>query len=305
MEKIPLKDDEEGKVNATLLKFISPNNNNKAVLYLHGYCDYFFHQHVANKFLSKGYDFYALELRKYGRSWEEYQKFNYVEDVREYYEELDFAINLIRERDHHDYVLFYAHSTGGLIASLYCEDRKNANLIDALILNSPFFEYYLPAYLKIVVSFFSFLGKYFPNKILSLDDFMGKVYRQSIHVNYHGEWNYNEKYKPYNGTPVYLGWVRAIRNAHRRFHKGLSIHIPILVMHSDKSQIKKKWSDDTMYTDIVLNVAHMKKYAHLLGDNVSIYEVRGGMHDLALSQSLVRDDFFFNLFKWLDQVQRK
>jgi alpha-beta hydrolase superfamily lysophospholipase len=50
---------------------ISSNRNlgdRRSVLYLHGYNDYFFHTHVAEKFNENNFDFYALDLRKYGRS---------------------------------------------------------------------------------------------------------------------------------------------------------------------------------------------------------------------------------------------
>jgi alpha-beta hydrolase superfamily lysophospholipase len=48
---------------------ISSNRNlgDAGVLYLHGYNDYF-HTHVAEKFNENNFDFYALDLRKYGRS---------------------------------------------------------------------------------------------------------------------------------------------------------------------------------------------------------------------------------------------
>src|SRR5690606_36880573 len=39
-----------------------------AVLYVHGFVDYFFHPHVAAALAGRGYAFYALDLRAYGRS---------------------------------------------------------------------------------------------------------------------------------------------------------------------------------------------------------------------------------------------
>ena len=38
------------------------------MLYLHGWNDYFFQTHVADYLTDLGYDFYAVELRRYGRS---------------------------------------------------------------------------------------------------------------------------------------------------------------------------------------------------------------------------------------------
>ncbi len=43
----------------------SPQNTQKAVLYIHGFIDYFFQTEMAEQFNQHGYDFYALDLRKY------------------------------------------------------------------------------------------------------------------------------------------------------------------------------------------------------------------------------------------------
>jgi hypothetical protein len=65
-ETIPLPDDAEGPVVATLVKRPASAPTTRAVLYVHGFSDYFFHVHVAELFNELGYDFYALDLRKYG-----------------------------------------------------------------------------------------------------------------------------------------------------------------------------------------------------------------------------------------------
>ncbi|GAA3180448.1 hypothetical protein GCM10020255_074200 [Rhodococcus baikonurensis] len=40
----------------------------RAVLYVHGFTDYFFQKHLAEHFAEQGYAFFALDLRKCGRS---------------------------------------------------------------------------------------------------------------------------------------------------------------------------------------------------------------------------------------------
>ena len=66
--RIPLPDDYEGSVAATLVRFAAGRAPSRAVLYLHGYVDYFFQTHMARWFVARGWSFYALDLRKYGRS---------------------------------------------------------------------------------------------------------------------------------------------------------------------------------------------------------------------------------------------
>ena len=83
LETISLKDDYEGKVIATLIKSKSNTGNRKSVLYIHGFVDYFFHPHVAQKFNDNGFDFYALDLRKYGRSLLKHQHASYCKSLDE------------------------------------------------------------------------------------------------------------------------------------------------------------------------------------------------------------------------------
>ena len=92
-ETLPLRPDDEGEVVATLVhrppRDESPTS--KAVLHVHGFADYFFQTGLADFWVARGYDFYALDLRKYGRSLRPHQTPNYVADLRAYYEELDLA----------------------------------------------------------------------------------------------------------------------------------------------------------------------------------------------------------------------
>ena len=81
--RIPLPDDYEGSVAATLVRFAAGRAPSRAVLYLHGYVDYFFQTHMARWFVARGWSFYALDLRKYGRSLEAGQTPYYCRDLHE------------------------------------------------------------------------------------------------------------------------------------------------------------------------------------------------------------------------------
>src|SRR5690554_7693600 len=71
--EIPLRPDSEGEVVATLVSRRAAEPTTRAVLYVHGYVDYFFQDHLAQFWVDEGYDFYALDLRKYGRSLRAHQ----------------------------------------------------------------------------------------------------------------------------------------------------------------------------------------------------------------------------------------
>lgn len=67
-QTINLGTDDEGPVVATLVRRRAERPSGRAVLYVHGFVDYFFQTHLADFFAERGWDFYALDLRKYGRS---------------------------------------------------------------------------------------------------------------------------------------------------------------------------------------------------------------------------------------------
>ena len=64
------------------------------MLYVHGYLDYYFQYHMGRHFAGHGRNFYALDLRKYGRSWMPHQHFNYCRRMEEYFPEMDAAIDV-------------------------------------------------------------------------------------------------------------------------------------------------------------------------------------------------------------------
>ena len=132
-ETINLDDDYEGKVSAVLVSKKAKSETNKAVLYIHGFADYFFNDILADVYNNEGYDFYALDLRKYGRSLLGHQHPNFCKDMSEYFEEMDKAISIIRDRDGHSLLILNAHSTGGLTTSLYAHERKNKNTAKFLL----------------------------------------------------------------------------------------------------------------------------------------------------------------------------
>ncbi len=135
---IPLLPDEEGPVVATLVRRPCPRPSTTAVLYIHGFVDYFFQTEMAEQYLDNGFNFYALDLRKYGRSLLPHQRPNYMTDIETYFEEISAAIDIIRRDDGNETLLINGHSTGGLIAALYAHRMRREHRIDALFLTVRF-----------------------------------------------------------------------------------------------------------------------------------------------------------------------
>lgn len=292
-------DDFEGKVIATLVRKKADQATNKAVLYIHGFIDYFFQTEMAEQFNQHGYDFYALDLRKYGRSHLPHQKFYNVREISEYDAEITQALNIIGDESH-DAVVLCGHSTGGLITTLYAVHHLNHPLIKALWANSPFYNFNMPAWKKkLALPKLSALGKYLPN--VRFPSELNKWYVPSIHKDFYGEWDFNLEWKQKSYSLVYLSFVHAIFEAQKEIQAGAKISVPTLVMHSHQTKNPKKWGKDAQTSDVILDVKGIKKYANKLQGDVTVMTIQNGLHDLVLSSAPVRQNVYGKLFNWLKQ----
>jgi alpha-beta hydrolase superfamily lysophospholipase len=296
---IELGSDDEGQVVATLVRRRSAAPSRRAVLYVHGFVDYFFQTHLADFFTERGWDFYAIDLRKYGRSLRDYQTPNFCRSLTEYFPELDEAARIIRDDDGHDQMLVAGHSTGGLITSLWAHTRGGRGIIDGLFLNSPFFDFNASWLMRRPgATVVGGISRWYPYRIVPLST-LG-LYGQSIHSDHYGEWTYELAWKPVLGFPVRAGWLEAIRRGQRRLRAGLAIDVPVLVACSTRTFKGKAWTEDVRLTDSVLDVEHIARWAPRLGPRVTIARFDGGMHDLTLSGKEVRAKVFRELGRWVD-----
>jgi len=311
VETLVLNSDYEGEVGAVLVSKKTKIKTEKAVLYIHGFADYFFNNQLADFFVEEGFDFYALDLRKYGRAILDHQHPNFCKDISEYFEEIDQAVSLIRERDLHSYLIINGHSTGGLTSSLYCHDRRKNNTINGLLLNSPWFDINESWLVKHIVMKLTYaLGRIFPYSIApkGLDaNYARSLYKESF-VEYkkkmgvyeEGLWDFNTVWKCTGKFPVYRGFLRAVRRGQKRLHRGLDIACPVLLLCSDKKGKRTNMMMPHYFnSDCVLNPDHMLKYIDGIGENIKHTIIKDGMHDLALSQKAVREKYFEEVRRWL------
>lgn len=298
---IDLPNEDDGDLCATLVRTLPVVESPTAILYIHGYNDYFFQEAMARRLNDSMYNFYALDLRRYGRSLSSENMAFQVEELYNYFDEISQAINIVREESSADEVILMGHSTGGLIASLYACEQEDMSLprVDGLILNSPFLDMNLsPIMENIVLPIASALGRYMSLLELSTDS--STAYFESLDSAHQGEWAYDTELKMPSGIPTTAGWLRAIHLAQKRVQSNPDIHIPILLMHSDKSVISSEWVPEYQTSDSVLDVDDMAKYGKALGDHVTHVIIPDGMHDLILSGREAREATYSAIFKWLN-----
>lgn len=272
-----------------------------AVLYVHGFSDYFFHPHVAEAFAKAGYAFYAVDLRGYGRSMDAHVANggdpNMVDEIALHALDLDAAAKTLRELGHQEIVVL-AHSMGGLVSAMWAANRPNQ--LKALILNAPWFDLNENWLLRgPSTAAIGALSKVAPKAVVGG---LKPHYGKALHSSTGGQWDYNTTWKPHSGFPVQAAWLSSIRRAQARLNAGLNIKVPVLVLSSTRSGSAKVWHPRLTSTDSVLNVEHIAKGAAQLGRDVTFVQIADGAHDLALSATAqARDDYLAATIGWLQQ----
>lgn len=290
----------DGPVEVVMVRRRCNLPGSRAVLYIHGYVDYFFQTHLADFYNEAKLHFYALDLRRHGRSLRAHQHPCYTSDLDEYLEDVDAAITCLLAQENVNWLLLNGHSTGGLVAALYAHRGIKRSAVNAVFLNSPFLDMNFPAWKAWVIEpIVAAWGAFFPRSRLPVNSV---AYGQSLHVDHHGEWHYDTHWKPVGGFGTLAGWFRAIHRAHAEVSNGLSIACPVLVMHAGRSLRTRQWCEAAMTADIVLNVADIKRLAPKLGDHVEVQSIADGIHDLILSQLATRNRVFKALRGWLVSV---
>ncbi|MBD9697913.1 alpha/beta hydrolase [Flavimobilis sp. GY10621] len=290
--------DNEGPVDVTLVRLTRGPRRDRAVLYVHGFVDYFFQTHVGEALDAAGWDFYAVDLRRYGRSLRPGQTANLVDDLAVHAEDLDAALAVVRDDEHHDRIAVLGHSTGGLVASLWANARPGR--IDALVLNSPWLELNDTALMRTVgTQALRVLGRVAPRTVVG---HLAPHYGRALHTSTGGEWDYDLAWKPIDGFPVRARWIASVRRAHARVARGLDVTCPVLVLTSDATGDHENDHPEVLTTDSVLSVEQTAALAPGLGADVTYEQIPGGAHDLALSPEPARSQYLARVVGWLDEV---
>lgn len=295
--------DYSGPVRSTIIRLPRREgcDSTKGILYVHGYNDYFLQKGMGERFADSCYRFFAVDLRRYGRSLTDGQRKFDVRDLREYFADIDSGIAEMKREGVKDIVLM-AHSTGGLISSLYMNEHPDPD-IKALVLNSPFLDWNQSKFQEnILIPIVCCLGGHRKNiKAISGSN---PIYTAPDTLKGDGgEWNIIREWKPEEWPDITSGWIHAINSGQHDLRKGRSfIKVPILLMHSDRSFRKGDRASLRDSTDDVLDVKDISRIGKTLGPTVTEMTVPGGTHDLMRSAPGVREKVYQSTFSWLKRL---
>lgn len=321
---IPLLPDEEGEAVATLIRHLPakdphfPDEATEpcfAVMYIHGRNDYFFQRELAQKISSFGGAFYALDLRKYGRSLRPHQTIGFADDLRIYDEDISEALDIIRAEQGNLPLVLMGHSTGGLILTLWAYRHPGA--YDGLILNSAWLEIQTNQSMRTTIQPMlervAWYNPYWEVPIGDGPNFYAMSTQggwnesgfelpadiaQAPHDPAAAGWEYAVEWKRPDGYPIPAAWMDAILEAHEIVEKEAFIPAPVLSMASTSTYFGEEWSEQVFCADVVLDVDVIVERSSTLSHNVTIARF-DGIHDLVLSRPQVRAQVYDTMHRWL------
>lgn len=282
----------------------------RAALYIHGRTDYFFQTHLSAALEEADYEFYALEMRGCGRAGADLPEGSFPHDTTDllvYDEEITEAVRILREEKGHDAVVLNAHSTGGLSAALWAADHPGR--VAAVTLNSPWLDLNASGFMRSYgTAAVDLMSRWMPGRVIvnpaapEADDeeaFEADPYARSLHAKWGGEWDWDLSLKPSPGWPARAGFLTSVRRLQRRVRHGLGIEAPVLLCCSTASAPPDAGREAVLQADAVLDVTQMVERAPFLGEDVTVRQIPGGVHDLALSPEPARGEYLATLTGWL------
>jgi len=306
--------DEQGPVVATLVRALPrrpslwarasghrPLLDGVDVLYVHGWSDYFFQKRLARFWTSRGARFFALDLRKYGRSLRDGQTPGYIADLAIYDEDIGAALDAMGrgeggiESDRR--LILLGHSTGGLTLSLWASRHPGA--ADAVILNSPWLEFQFAPARAAIAPMVELQARLRPMEAAPQIDLGFYTRAQQEVADPDDPMEVNAVWRPAQTMAVYAGWLHAILSGHKAVASGLSITAPVCVLLSARFVPPTRWSEDLTAADSVLVVDDIARAALRLGPSVTVERIDGALHDVFLSRHEAREDAYARLDRWV------
>lgn len=311
---LDLGEDDEGPVVATLVRALPADPgwwdrvrgrrrplDDVDVLYVHGWSDYFFQKRLARFWTARGARFFALDLRKYGRSLRDGQTPGYITSLATYDEDLAAALDAMGRGTEGSAsarrLVLLGHSTGGLTLSLWAS--RHLGTADAVVLNSPWLEFQVASARPLIAPVAELQARWAPREVAPQVDLGFYTRAQQEVADPDDPVEINLAWRPVQTMAVHAGWFHAILTGHASVAAGLAIDVPVCVLLSARSATPTRWSEDLTRTDSVLVVDDIARAALKLGASVTVERIDGALHDVFLSRHEAREEAYRRLDRWV------
>ena len=311
---LELTADDEGPVVATLVRALPSEQGwwdrlrgsrrlleGVDVLYVHGWSDYFFQKRLARFWTARGARFFALDLRKYGRSLRDGQTPGYITDLATYDEDIAAALEAMGRGAEGTAsarrLVLLGHSTGGLTLSLWASRHPDAAA--AVILNSPWLEFQVASARPLIAPVAELQARWAPREVAPQVDLGFYTRAQQEVADPDDPVDVNVLWRPVQTMAVHAGWFHAVLSGHAAVAAGLSIDAPVCVLLSARFAAPTRWSEDLTRADSVLVVDDIARASLKLGPSVTVERIDGALHDVFLSRHEAREEAYRRLDAWV------
>ncbi|MFW2512632.1 alpha/beta fold hydrolase [Demequina sp. SO4-13] len=276
----------------------NPSTPRAIALHVHGYNDHFFQTHLADAFAAAGCAFYAVDMRRAGRSLRPGERAHHIADIAELGADITAAAAAATADAGDLPLVVHAHSTGGLAAAVWADRTPSPNLA-GLILNSPLFGLRLPRWKQMAIYGMPTVSRFRAEQVVVPAP---SHYTQSLVSA--GRWPFDVAWKKPEGQPATAGWLGATLRARQAVARGLDIEVPVLVARSDSCGPDRPDNPRRDSQDVVVDTDKIAAYAKGLGSDVEELVVEGGIHDLSLSADGPREVYLDAVAAFVDRVLR-
>jgi len=284
---------------ATLVRSdAQPESPRAAVLHVHGYNDYFYQAEFGDWWARRGLAFYAVDMRRAGRSIRQGDHQHDMLSIAEPGEDITAAMDAIAALHPGLPIIVHAHSTGGLSAAIWAKDRSHPQLT-ALVLNSPLFGLPMTRGQAILARAVTPIVKLRPSMIVSR---VPSLYNERLHVSGGGTAEFNQEWKSPAGIPTTARWVGAVTGAWKRIDGGLDIAIPVLVARSATTGPESDDNPNFYSQDVVVDTVAIARRTPLVGARTEALVIEDGMHDLSQSAQGPREAYLEGVAEFVTRV---
>lgn len=255
---------------------LAGTDEDAAVVYLHGWSDYFLHRGLADHLAAGGVETFGVDLRKHGRSLRPGQTPCSIASLHDYDAEFEAVLADVGPDRR---IVLIAHSAGGLTATLWAS--RHPDRVAALVLVSPWLELHTGTHLRRRLARpFRRLADRAPHSP-ALPPGSG-LYGELLHVDRQGEWDYRMDWKPLRGT-VPRDMFAAVLDGFAELDSLEPLPFPVLTLTSGRSYLLPVPSPIAGRSDTILRVSSMRSRAAELSADARVVVVDGAFHDVLLS----------------------
>ncbi|VVU94303.1 Serine aminopeptidase, S33 [seawater metagenome] len=273
------------------IKYRTKVDNKKAIVWISGYNDFFYHIYVADRILENNMDLWIIEFDNFGENLNKKNTPLHIENISDLILQVKETIKFQQKEKEYEKRYLYGHSLGGLIALMY--SKKYPKEINGLILNSPLLHCSVSSifltYILILCTII--LGKIPKVNEIKISKKSNKEIIEKIQESHYLDFNMFVI-----NPSISLKLMHDIYNEISKLKNSkIKCNIPTIMFSNNYNYSRKS---NEVKGEHILNVKKMEDYSYKFIQNLKIYKVDNGLHDIFSSDPIIIKECLDVLISW-------